>query len=167
MLVAKELLTGEDVCPGKSLLAEVVSILITMRKTAANRVREDHAVYRTKKGWLFDHEDLDVHQVALQLVAWLESMLINFSCSADLRTKLDKSTTSIVLNIAEGNGRFTGADQVKFYETAYKATIQSASLIDIATANGAADPLRVELGRELLRRMAAMLTALSKVAGNS
>ena len=123
-------------------------------------------VYRTKKGRLFDHEDLDVYQISLELVAWLESMLVHFSCSADLRTKLDKSTTSIVLNIAEGNGRFTGADQAKFYETAYKATIQSASLVDLATANGGADVSRVEQGRELLRRIAAMITALSRAVGN-
>ena len=166
VLVAKALLRAEEVYPGKSLLAEVVSMLIAMRKTAANRVREDHAVYRTKQSRLFDHEDLDVYQVTLQLVAWLESMLVHFSCSADLSTKLDKSTTSIVLNIAEGNGRFTGADQAKFYETAYKTTIQSASLVDVATANGGADVRRVEQGRELLRRVAAMITALSKGAGN-
>jgi len=54
---------------------------------------------------LFGHEDLDVYQAALQLVAWLESMFTEFSCSADLLSKLDKSTTGIVLNIAEGNGR--------------------------------------------------------------
>lgn len=166
VLVAKALLAAEEVYPGKSLLAEVVSILIAMRKTATSRICEEHAVYRTKKGRLFDHEDLDVYQVALQLVAWLESMLAHFSCSADLRTKLDKSTTSIVLNIAEGNGRFTGADQAKFYETAYKATVQSASLVDLATADGADDVSRVEQGRELLRRIAAMITALSKVVGN-
>ena len=166
VLVSKSLLATEDVYPGKSLLVEVVSMLISMRKTTTNRVREDHAVYRTKRGRLFDHEDLDVYQVALQLVVWLESMLVHFPCSADLRAKLDKSTTSIVLNIAEGNGRFTGTDQAKFYEIAYKATVQSASLVDLATANGAADVLRVEQGRELLRRIAAMLTALSKSASN-
>jgi four helix bundle protein len=81
-------------------------------------------------------------------------------------TKLDKSSTSIVLNIAEGNGRFTGTDQAKFYETAYKATIQSAALVDLTTAKGATHVSRVEQGRELLRRLAAMLTALSKDAGN-
>lgn len=166
VLVAKNLLAVDDVYPGKSLLAEVVSMLITMRKTAANRVCEDHAVYRTKKGRLFDHEDLDVYQVALQLVAWLEPMLKEFSCSADLRSKLDKSTTAIVLNIAEGNGRFTGTDQAKFYGIAYKAAIQSASLVDMATVNGVGDASRVEEGRELLRRIAAMLTALSKVAAH-
>jgi four helix bundle protein len=164
VLVAKSLVADEAVYPGKSLLAEVVCMLIAMRKVAVNRVREQHPVYRTKKGRLFDHEDLDVYQVALQVVAWLESMLIKFSCSADLRAKLDKSTTSIVLNIAEGNGRFTRTNQATFYETAYKATIQSASLVDLATANGDADLLQVEQGRELLRRIAAMLTALAKLA---
>jgi four helix bundle protein len=166
VLVAKKLLAAEDVFPGKSLLVEVVSMLITMRKSAANRIREDHAQYRTKKGNLFDHEDLDVYQIALQLVAWLEPMLMEFSCSADLRSKLDKSTTAIVLNIAEGNGRFTGPDQAKFYGIAYKATIQSAALVDMAAVNDAGGASRAEDGRELLRRTAALLTALSKAAAH-
>ena len=50
VLVAKALLAPDGICPGKSLLAEIVSILITMRRTAANRVGEDHARYRTKRG---------------------------------------------------------------------------------------------------------------------
>jgi len=164
VFVAKELLSSDAVHPGKALLAEIVSILITMRKTTANRVHEEHSTYRTKKGRLFSHEDLDVYQATLQLVAWLESMNTEFSCSADLLSKLDKSTTAIALNIAEGNGRFTGTDQAKFFGIAYKATVQSASLVDLATANGSAETNRVECGRELLRRIAAMLTSLSKVA---
>lgn len=167
VLVAKNLLSVDDVYPGKSLLAEVVSMLIAMRKTAANRVREEHAVYRTKKGRLFDHEDLDVYQVGLEVVSWLETMWRVSSCTSDVRTKLDKSTTSIVLNIAEGNGRFTGKDQASFYEIAYKATVQSASLVDLATANSAAEVSRVDAGRERLRRIAAMLTALSRGAAHA
>lgn len=162
VLGAKTLLSADEVYPGKSLLAEVVCMLITMHKTAADRVCEARTVYRTKKGRLFDHEDLDVYQAGLEVVAWLETMWNVFSCTADLRAKLDKSTTAIVLNIAEGNGRFTGRDQVSFYATAYKATIQSVALVDVASANGAADAAQVESGRELLRRIAAMLTALSK-----
>ncbi|MDA0814727.1 MAG: four helix bundle protein [Verrucomicrobia bacterium] len=164
VLVAKKLLSADEVYPGKCLLAEVVSMLISMRKTAANRICEDHVQYRTKKGRMFDHEDLDVYQIALQLVAWVEPMLMGFSCSADLRSKLDKSTTAIVLNIAEGNGRFSGNDQAKFYKIAYKATVQSASLVDLATINDAGGSLRSEDGRDLLRRIAAMLAALSKTA---
>ncbi len=164
VLVAKALLAAEDIFPGKGLLTEIVSILITMRKTTANRACEDHAEYRTKKGNLFSHEDLDVYQAGLQLVGWLESMTREFACSADLLSKLDKATTAIVLNIAEGNGRVTGTDQAKFFGIAYKSTVQSASLVDLATANGPTEISRVDQGRDLLRRIAAMLTSLSKVA---
>ncbi len=66
--------------------------------------------------------------------------------------------------IAEGNGRFTGTDQARFYDTAYKATIQSAGLIDFATTNDIAVPSRIEQARELIRHIAAMLTGLSKSA---
>lgn len=158
VLVAKALLDSKDVYPGKDMLAEIVSILITMRGNTAGRVCENHATYRTKRGHFFDHEDLDVYQVALKLITWIDPLLIKSPCSADIRSKLDKSTTAIVLNIAEGNGRFTGADQKKFYRTAYKAAIQSAALLDLAGST------HIEEGRKLLRRVAAMLTALSKKA---
>jgi len=61
-----------------------------------------------------------------------------------------------------GGRRFTGSDQSTFYETAYKATILSASLLDLAGGNRLDMTANVEEGRELLRRIAAMLTALSK-----
>ena len=76
VFVAKSLLAPDDIGPGKHLLAEIVSILITMRKTTGNRVREDHAEYRTKKGNLFSHEDLDVYQAAIQLIACLRSSFV-------------------------------------------------------------------------------------------
>jgi len=162
VLVAKALRAPEEVHAGKSLLAEIVCMLITMRKTAANRAREDHARYRTKGGNLFDHEDLDVYQAALELIAWLDPKLTKYNCSADLCSKLDKSTTSIVLNIAEGHGRFSGADRLKFYQTAYKATIQSSALLDLASDGEIEHVSGVADGREILRRVAAMLAALSK-----
>lgn len=166
VFVAKRLLANHDAYPGKSLLAEIVSILIAMRKTTANSVCEDHAMYRTEKGRLFSHEDLDVYQTALRLTGWVESLFTAFSCSADLLSKLDTSTTAIVLNLAEGNGRFSGTDHAKFLGIAYKATVQSASLVDLATAKGSAEPSQVEDGREMLRCIAAMLTSLSKVASH-
>ena len=162
VFVAKELLAPGDAHPGKALLAEIVSMLIAMRRTTADRVREEHTAYQTKKGAMFSHEDLDAYQAALEMVAWTESMNEHFSCSSDLLSKLDKSTTSITLNIAEGNGRFTDTDQAKFFGIAYRSTVQSASLVDIATASSSTKPSKVEDGRTLLRRIAAMLRSLSK-----
>lgn len=164
VFVAKSLVSAEDMLQGKSLLAEIVSILVSMRRTTTNRVDESHVPYRTKKGSLFTHEDLDVYQASLQLSAWVEKMLAEFSCSSDLLLKLDKATTAIPLNIAEGTGRFNGTDQAKFFKIAYKSTVQSAALVDLASVSIAPGPSNIEEGRILLRRIAAMLTSLSKIA---
>ncbi len=159
ILVAKNLLAAKDISKGKGILFEVVSMLIAMHKTTSNRICEEQSEYSTTKDRQFSHEYLDVYQVALQLVAWFESLLTDLSCSTDLKSKLDKSTTSIVLNIAEGNGRFGTSDQMKFYKIAYKATIQSAALVDLSFAYSNKD---ASVGLELMRRITAMLTALSK-----
>jgi four helix bundle protein len=163
IFVARAVAAGKDMYPGKSLLAEIVSMLVRMRETTADRVREDHATYRTKGGNLFSHEDLDVYQAEIRLISWLERMSSQFTCSSDLLSKLDKSTTSIVLNTVEGNGRFSGTDQAKFLGIAYRATVQSATLVDLTTADSCpTDPSLVEEGRDLLRRIASMLRQLSK-----
>jgi len=164
ILVVKKLLEAKDISIEKNILFEVVSMLIAMRKTTANRIREEKATYLTTGDKLFGHEYLDVYQIALQLVSWFESMLANFSCSTDLISKIDKSTTSIVLNIAEGNGRFSTTDQMKFYKISYKATIQSAALVDLSSAYGKIDASE---GLELMQRITAMLSALSKTKSNN
>ena len=165
VLVAKVLLTVSDIQAGKSLLREIVSMLIAMKRSTSNRVREGNpAEYSTKGDKFFSHEDLEVYQTALLFTGWVEDVSKYFSCSADLRAKLDKASTGIVLNIAEGNGRFSETDQARFLGVAYKATIQSASLVDLAVA-GITSSLavnRVQDGREMLQRIAAMLTSLAK-----
>ena len=166
VLVAKRLLADTDVYPGKRLLSEIVSMLIAMRKTTANRVCEEHDLYRTEKDRLFSHEDLEVYQTALRLTCWVESLSTAFSCSADLLSKLDTSTTSIVLNLAEGNGRFSGADHAKFLGIAYRATVHSGALIDLATANSSLGLSQIEDGREMLHCIVTMLTSLAKVVSH-
>jgi len=47
------------------------------------------------------------------------------------------------------SGRHWPSELTTFYETAFKAIIQSASLVDLATADGGADAVPAEAGREL------------------
>jgi len=163
VFVARMRLSPSDVRPGKSLLREIVSMLIAMKTTAANRVREEHSSeYTTAGDRFFSHENLEVYQAALRFVGWVESRSPKLSCSTDVLAKLDKSSTAIILNIAEGNGRFSGADHVKFLRIAYKATIQSASLVDVAIAGRSFAGDHMQEGLEMLRQIAAMLTSLAK-----
>jgi len=163
VFVARMRLTSSDVRPGKSLLREIVSMLIAMKTTAANRVREEHfSEYTTVGDLFFSHEKLEVYQAALRFSGWIEDMYPTLSCSTDVLAKLDKSSTAIILNIAEGNGRFSQADHVKFLRIAYKATIQSASLVDVAIPGRSSAGDHEREGMELLRQIAAMLTSLAK-----
>jgi four helix bundle protein len=56
----------------------------------------------------FDHEKLEVYQTSLVFIAWLEPILQNLPKSLAVTDQLDRASTSIPLNIAEGNGKFTG-----------------------------------------------------------
>ena len=80
--------------------------------------------------------------------------------------ELPHATTLIAEHRAFSSTLLTPVDQAKFLGIAYKATVQSASLVDMATAKCFAEPSQVEEGREMLRCIAAMLTSLSKVASH-
>jgi len=66
------------------------------------------------------------------------------------------------LNIAEGNGRFGSTDRARFLGIAYKCTVQSASLVDLASLNQPDHSEPIQAGRKQLQRTAAMLSALAK-----
>ena len=53
---------------------------------------------------LFDHEKLDVYQEAIAFCGWVGEFLETISGNAAAKDPLDRASTSIPLNIAEGNG---------------------------------------------------------------
>jgi four helix bundle protein len=67
---------------------------------------------------MFDHEKLRVYQEALAFASWAETILDRAKKSSPLHDQLDRARTSILLNIAEGNGRFTAPDRCRFFDTA-------------------------------------------------
>ena len=82
---------------------------------------------------LFGHERLGVYRKGMEFAAIRKSLLDALSRRVAACDHLDRGAESI-LNTAEGNGRFTGTDQVKFLGIAYKATVQSASLVQWSAA---------------------------------
>ena len=55
----------------------------------------------------FDHEKLEAYKKALAFASWAEPILERLPKFAGVYSQLDRARTSIVLNIPEGNGRFT------------------------------------------------------------
>ena len=69
----------------------------------------------------FDHEKLDVYQEAIAFCGWVGEFLTAISAKAAAKDQLDRASTSIPLNIAEGNGKFSAKDRARFFEMARAA----------------------------------------------
>lgn len=66
----------------------------------------------------FDHEKLDLYQESIKFVTWVDELLECIPKSLAVYNQLDRASTSIPLNIAEGNGKYTPADRCRFFDIA-------------------------------------------------
>src|SRR5438094_8695551 len=62
----------------------------------------------------FDHEKLDVYRESIAFCGWVGELLRQISAKAAAKDQLDRASTSIPLNIAEGNGKFSTVDRARF-----------------------------------------------------
>ncbi len=73
----------------------------------------------------FDHERLDVYQVALQFVILAHKMVDKLPKGYSyLCNQLQRASLSISLNIAEGAGEFSSADKARFYRIARRSATE-------------------------------------------
>src|SRR5438046_3273953 len=63
--------------------------------------------------------------------------------NVSVRNQLDRASTSVPLNIAEGNGKFTSPDRCRFFDNSRGSALESAACLDVMVAKrfvSAADP---------------------------
>ena len=107
---------------------------------------------------LFHHESLDVYQVGLDFMRWFVSLPDGRELSNRLCREVDKSATSVVLNVAEGNGRYSELDQRRFLEIAAASAVKAAAYLELYQQKAIPLPVETTQGRELLSRVVAMLS---------
>ena len=109
---------------------------------------------------VFLHEKLDAYQVALSFMQWFCG-----SGSENMPSKvwrrMDADATSIVLNIAEGNGRFAELDQCRFLGISNRAAVRLAAQLDICGEKRILDRNGIAEGKTLLVRVASMTAAMA------
>ncbi len=69
-------------------------------------------------------------------MAWLEPLLQKLPKTIAVRDQLDRASTSIVLNLAEGNGKFTPPDRCRFFDIARGSALECAAALDVLVAQG-------------------------------
>lgn len=108
----------------------------------------------------FDHEKLNVYQRSIAFVAWSSELLTDIPKRAPVHNQLDRASTSIPLNIAEGNGRFTPADRCHFFDNARGSALECAACLDVLAARKLVEQPAVAEGKELLSDIVSMLVGL-------
>ncbi len=114
------------------------------------------------KVYWFGHEQLEVYQESIAFIAWLSTLLEGTLRAGDVKDQLDRASTSIPLNIAEGNGKYTSKDRCRFFDIAHGSALECASGLDILVARTKLTPEQIRPGKESLQRIVRMLMGLIK-----
>ena len=110
----------------------------------------------------FDHEKLDVYKLSVSFTAWLSSLIDSAPRLGDVKDQLDRASTSIPLNIAEGNGKYTPKDRCRFFDIAHGSALECAAGLDILVAKGKLSEAQIRPGKEQLQKIVQMLIGLIK-----
>ncbi len=117
---------------------------------------------------MFGHEKLDVYRLALTYVAFVYRSAESLSGNnRHARDQWLRASQSIVLNIAEGNGKSTPKDRRKFFDIARGSTLECAAVQDILEISGAMSKEENMDSKQMLNRIVAMLTRLIQLQNKS
>jgi four helix bundle protein len=106
----------------------------------------------------FDHEKLDVYQESIAFCGWVGEL----PGQAAAKDQLDRASTSLPLNIAEGNGKFSTVDCARFLEIARGSALECAACLDVLAVQKLVDAEHVISGKEKLVRIVNMLMGMLK-----
>lgn len=111
----------------------------------------------------FDHEKLDAYHAAIDLIPIAHDIAgLMPRGSGHLADQLRRAATSVPLNIAEGAGEYAPKEKARFYRIARRSATECAALLDVCRRLELAPPGMLDLGRDLLLRLVAMLIKMAK-----
>ena len=108
----------------------------------------------------FDHEKLDVYRESIAFCGWVGELLAEIGAKAAAKDQLDRASTSLPLNIAEGNGKFSTVDRARFLEIARGSALECAACLDVLKVRKIVAAERILPAKERLVRIVNMLMGM-------
>jgi len=109
---------------------------------------------------MFDFEKLEVYSKAKNFNAFVQGFLGRTGIDKTTQDQLRRASFSIMLNIAEGSGRFTKPDKRNFYVIARGSAFECAAIIDFLKDQGNLDHKEFDHFYNLLEEISKMLFGL-------
>ncbi len=111
---------------------------------------------------MFDHENLIVYQRALEFVKFADTIIEKQKKKVSAHSHLDRASTSVALNISEGNGKYTNKDKCRYFDIARGSSLECASCLDILFIKNKINKVELNEGKGILKEIVAMLIGLIK-----
>ncbi len=111
---------------------------------------------------IFDHEKLVAYQESIVFCGWVGELLSSINTKLAAKDQLDRASTSIPLNIAEGNGKFSDADRSRYLEIARGSALECAACLDVMVVRKVLTADAAFAEKERLARIVGMLLGLLK-----
>ena len=108
----------------------------------------------------FDDEKLSVYQASLEFVMWATDLLSKLGSKAAVKDQLDRASTSVPLNSAEGNGKCAIKDRCRFLDFARGSTLECAACSDVLVARRLTDAAAAISGKQQLFEIVSTLIGL-------
>ena len=111
----------------------------------------------------FNHEKLIVYQKSLEFIELTNKIFNELNkMKISVLDQLDRASTSIPLNIAEGTGKYTGKDKCRYYDIARGSTLECAACLDVLFIKKKISYELIEKGKDILVEIVSMLVGLIK-----
>jgi len=110
----------------------------------------------------FDHERLIAYQRSIQFVSWSSQLLETLPAKLSVCDQLDRASTSIPLNLAEGNAKYTAPDRCRYFDTARGSALECAACLDMLVAKGICTMEQIQPGKALLHETVALSIGLTR-----
>lgn len=107
---------------------------------------------------LFDFEQLDVFEVAVEMVICVDAIAEQLPAGRGyMRDQLRRAANSVPLDIAEAAGEFAPSEKARFYRIAKRSATEAAAQVIGTTRLGLTEGDDVDVARKLLHRLVSML----------
>ncbi len=108
----------------------------------------------------FDHEKLRAYQEALRFVAWADPIIEGIPARMAARDQLDRASTSVPLNIAEGNGKRSHVDRCRYLDIARGSAVECAACLDVLVVKKKLGVDEAAVGKEILLGVVSLVAGL-------
>ena len=153
--------------PGKTCPAYRLRMFHGLCKSWDQELKEEASPAQVSEGdtaatHLFAHEGLDTYRSGLEVVRWFNQLAVSADLPPGAFRQLDKASTALVLNIAEGNGRRSKSEHARFLRLAFQAGMRAATYLDLLHIKKIVSPEDAESGRCCLRSAVCLVRGLTR-----